>query len=87
MLSLLLLEYKTRGMNLRNDNGSQFIATVVREYLQEKGVSQEFTHVATPEENAYIEALHSIIQRGVIERFEFDSLYHARMIFNRYFEW
>jgi putative transposase len=87
MLSLLLLEYKIKGMTLRNDNGSQFIAKVVREYLQEKGVSQEFTHVATPEENAYIEALHSIIQREVIERFEFDSLYHAKMIFNRYYEW
>ncbi|MFN7688417.1 MAG: hypothetical protein ACK5OP_11860 [Sphingobacteriales bacterium] len=87
MLSLLLLEYKIKGMTLRNDNGGQFIAKVVREYLQEKGVSQEFTHVATPEENAYIEALHSIIQREVIERFEFDSLYHAKMIFNRYYEW
>ena len=81
MLSLLLLEYKIKGMTIRNDNGSQFIATVVREYLKEKKVNQEFTHVATPEENAYIEALHSIIQREVIERFEFDSLYHAQMIF------
>jgi putative transposase len=87
MLSLLLVEYKIKGMTIRNDNGSQFIATVVREYLQEKGVNQEFTHVATPEENAYIEVLHSIIQREVIERFEIDSLYHAQMIFCRYYEW
>jgi putative transposase len=38
MLSLMLLEYKAEGMSLRNDNGSQFIANVVREYLKEKGV-------------------------------------------------
>ena len=38
MLSLMLLEYKVEGMSLRNDNGSQFIAQVVREYLIEKGV-------------------------------------------------
>ena len=50
-------------------------------------MSLEFTHVATREENAYIEALHGIIQRGVIERFEFDSLCHAKMIFNRYYVW
>ena len=38
MLSLMLLEYKAEGMSLRNDNGSQFIAQAVREYLKEKDV-------------------------------------------------
>ena len=87
MLSLMLMEYKTEGMSLRNDNGSQFIATAVRQFLKEKGISQEFSHVATPEDNAYIEALHSNLQREVIDRFEFDSIYHAQMIINRYYKW
>ena len=30
LLSLLLMEYKIEGITLRNDNGSQLIATVVR---------------------------------------------------------
>jgi transposase InsO family protein len=55
--------------------------------LKEKGVNKEFTHVASPEENVYIEALHSNIQREIVERFEFESVYHAQMIFNRYYEW
>jgi len=87
LLSLLLLEYKIQNVTIRNDNGSQFIATVVREFLKSKGVNQEFTHVATPEENAYIEALHSCVQREIIERFEFESIYHAQMSFHRYYEW
>ena len=87
MLSLMLLEYKAEGMCLRNDNGSQFIAQAVRQYLKDKGVYQEFSHVATPEDNAYIEALHSNLQREVIDRFEFDSIYHAEMIINRYYNW
>lgn len=87
MLSLMLMEYKTEGMILRNDNGSQFIATAVREFLKQKGISQEFSHVATPEDNAYIEALHSNLQREVIDRFEFDSIYHAQMIIDRYYKW
>lgn len=87
LLSMLLMEYKIEGMTIRNDNGGQFIAGVVRQYLKEKGVNQEFTHVATPEENAYIEALHSNVQREVVERFEFESVYHAQMIFHRYYEW
>ena len=87
LLSLLLMEYKIENVTIRNDNGSQFIAHVVRDYLRDKGVNQEFTHVATPEENAYIEALHSNVQREVIERFEFESVYHAQMIFHRYYDW
>jgi putative transposase len=87
MLSLMLLEYKAEGMSIRNDNGSQFIARVVREYLKEKGIYQEFSHVATPEDNAYIEAFHSNVQREVIDRYEFDSIYHAQMVLDRYYEW
>lgn len=66
LLSLLLMEYQIEQVTIRNDNGAQFIATVVRNFLKDKGVIQEFTHVATPEENAYIEALHSNVQREVI---------------------
>lgn len=87
MLSLMLLDYKTEGMSIRNDNGSQFVATAVRAFLKEKGILQEFSHVATPQDNAYIEALHSNLQREVIDRFEFDSIYHAQMIIDRYYEW
>jgi putative transposase len=87
MLSLMLLEYKAEGMSIRNDNGSQFIAQVVRAYLKEKGIYQEFSHVATPEDNAYIEAFHSNLQREVIDRYEFDSIYHAQMVLDRYYEW
>ncbi len=87
MLSLMLLEYKAEGMTLRNDNGSQFIASAVRVYLKDKGILQEFSHVATPQDNAYIEALHSNLQREVIDRFEFDSIYHAQMIIDRYYKW
>jgi putative transposase len=87
MLSLLLGKYKAEGITLRNDNGSQFIAIVVRQYLKEKGIYQEFSHAATPEDNAYIEALHSNLQREVIDRFEFESIYHAQMIIDRYYKW
>jgi transposase InsO family protein len=80
LLSLLLMEYKIEGITLRNDNGSQFIAGLVRQFLKDKDVNQEFTHVATPEKNAYIQALHSNVQHEVVERFEFESIYHAQMI-------
>jgi putative transposase len=86
MLSLMLLEYRTEGMILRNDNGSQFIANAVRQYLKDKKILQEFSHVASPEDNAYIEALHTNLQREVMDRFEFDSIYHAQLIIDRYYK-
>ncbi|MGV3703801.1 MAG: transposase, partial [Arcticibacter sp.] len=71
-------EYGIKGVTIRNDNGSQFIANSVKQYLRAAEANQEFTHIATPEENSYIEAFHSIVQREVVDRFEFDSFYHAK---------
>ncbi|WP_460765931.1 integrase core domain-containing protein [Niabella terrae] len=48
---------------------------------------QEFTHMATPEENAYIEAFHSIQQRELIERHQFSSFYEARRHIEKYMHW
>jgi putative transposase len=62
-LQLLILEYRITGFTIRNDNGSQFISNMVREFLIERGIIQEFTHLATPKENTYIEAFHSIVKR------------------------
>jgi transposase InsO family protein len=56
LLGQILAKHKVEGITLRNDNGSQFIATLIQEYLQEQGVNQMFTLVATTEENAFIEA-------------------------------
>jgi hypothetical protein len=53
LLSLLLMEYKIEGITLRNDNGSQFIAGVVRQFLKDKGVNQEFTGYFTPKFTTY----------------------------------
>ena len=74
----------TASITLRNDNGSQFIAYAVREYLQDSGVSQEFIHVATPEENCFIEAYHSIIQRELLDPRQFESIHQAQEVFERW---
>lgn len=81
------LRFGLKGVIIRNDNGSQFIAHAVRKTLKDLEASQEFTHVATPEENAYIESFHSIQQRELMDRFEFSSYYHARQHLERYFYW
>src|SRR5690606_13082408 len=72
---------------IRNDNGSQFIANLVRQTLKEMEAQQEFTHVATPEENAYIEAFHSIQQRELMDRFVFSGCYDAKQHIEKYMYW
>lgn len=74
-----------KEVTIRTDNGSQFIAHKVRDYLKGINIEQEFTHVSSPRENGYIESLHSILEEEVIEKFEFESLEHLRCILDRYF--
>ena len=78
LLDGILQQYKCEGISLRNDNGSQFIAHSVRGYLKNQNIYQEFTHIATPEENGYIEAFHSNLERDVIKRYWFDSFHYAK---------
>ena len=84
-LSDLFLEYQyPENVVIRSDNGSQFIAKSVREYLGIIGVQQEFTHVATPEENAHIEAYHGILKKEVFQRVDYRTFGEIEQILKRY---
>jgi transposase InsO family protein len=72
------------AVTVRNDNGSQFIAKLTRDYLEEMKVKQEFCHPATPEENGHIESYHSLFERAVCKRFEFDTLEDAQSTIKRF---
>jgi putative transposase len=84
-LSEVFLNYQyPENVVIRSDNGSQFIAKSVREYLGLIGVQQEFTHVATPEENAHIEAYHGILKKEVFERVDYSTFGEIEIILKRY---
>jgi transposase InsO family protein len=84
LLHQILQAHQVNGITLRNDNGSQFIAHALREFLQEKQVAQEFIHVATPEENSFIEAYHSIVEREVLQPRQFENIQTAMETFSRW---
>jgi len=69
---------------VRNDNGSQFIANNVQEYFSQKGIHQEFCKPATPEQNAHIESYHSIVEKVVCRRNEFEDLEELQNTLNRF---
>ncbi len=86
LMDNILDKYDIIGAAIRNDNGSQFIANVTRQYLKSKGLYQEFTHIATPEENAHIESFHSIIQSELFSKYEFDTYEELQEILFRYYK-
>ena len=73
-----------RSVYIRSDNGGQFIADLTRQFLLKAKVVQEFTKPATPQQNAHIEAYHSILESVICQRFEFDDLDEVRKTFNRF---
>ena len=72
------------GTIIRSDNGSQFIAAHVREYLQMVGMDQEFKHVATPEENGHVEAYHGILKNELFLRYEYFTFEQAKELISQY---
>jgi len=58
---------------VRNDNGSQFVASEVQQFFVENNITQEFTKPSTPQQNAHIESYHSIMESAVCQRFEFED--------------
>lgn len=71
-------------VSLRTDNGSQFESGKVREYLCEMQIEHEFTHVASPQENCYIESFHSIVEACVCRKYEFETMEEAQRIFAQF---
>ena len=71
-------------ITVRNDNGSQFESQLVRDFLQEKHIVQEFTQPATPQQNGHIESYHSIVERTICRQYDFDDLPHAEEVFDRF---
>lgn len=86
LLEYILMGHDTEGIIIRNDNGSQFLAHQVRDYINHKKMNQEFTHISSPQENGYVESLFSILEKEMIRRQWFDSYYHAKMKIGDYFK-
>ncbi len=52
-------------LELRNDNGPQFLAKSVRDFFKENHIDQVFTHPYTPQENGHVERFHNILKKAL----------------------
>jgi len=60
-------------VELRTDNGPQFSAKMIREFLKLNSIDQVFTHPYTPQENGHVESFHNILAHS-LDRYTFWDL-------------
>ena len=72
----------TRGVpaHIRSDNGPEFTATVVREWLGKVGVKTLFIEPGSPWENGYVESFNGKLRDELLEREIFYSLSEAKVL-------
>jgi len=66
--------------HLRSDNGSEFTAKVVREWLGRLGVKTLYIEPGSPWENGYIESFNGKLRDECLNREVFDTLPEARAL-------
>jgi transposase InsO family protein len=72
----------TRGVpeHIRSDNGPEFTATIVREWLTKVGVKTLFIEPGSPWENGYVESFNGTLRDELLDREIFYSLTEAKVL-------
>lgn len=76
----------TRGVpdHIRSDNGSEFTAKAVRDWLKRVGVKTLYIEPGSPWENGYIESFNGKLADELLEREVFDTLHEAKVLIERW---
>ena len=69
---------------IRSDNGSEFTATKVREWLARVGVKTLFIEPGSPWENGYVESFNGKLRDELLAREQFDTLLEAKVLVERW---
>ena len=65
---------------IRSDNGREFIAATVMEWLSERGVEPIFVEKASPQQNSFIERFNGTMRDEVLHGEEFDTVLEAKVV-------
>ena len=77
--------FVTRGVpeHIRSDNGSEFVATAVRQWLGHLGVKTLYIEKGSPWENGYVESFNGKLRDELLDREIFDTVLEARVLTGR----
>ena len=65
---------------IRSDNGPEFVAELIREWLKDLGVQTAFIEPGSPWENVYIESFNGKLRDELLNGEIFDTIYEAKVI-------
>ena len=82
-LAQLFLERGTPAY-LRSDNGPEFVAKAVREWLGKIGVGTLYIEPGSPWENGYLESFNGKLRDELLAREVFDTLLEAKVLVARW---
>ncbi len=86
MLERLAWLFATRGVpeHIRSDNGPEFTAKVVREWLKRMGVKTLFIEPGSPWENGYVESFNGKLTDELLNGEIFYTLPEAKVLIERW---
>jgi len=86
VVELLAALFRVHGepAYLRSDNGPEFIATVVKEWLARSGVTTLYIEPGSPWENAYSESFNSRFEDELLNREIFSNVTEAKVLVEQY---
>ncbi len=70
--------------HIRSDNGAEFTATKVREWMQRIDVKTLYIEPGSPWENGYVESFNGKLRDELLEREIFDTLWEAKVLIERW---
>lgn len=79
-----LFERHGRPRVLRSDNGREFVAESLGDWLAEQGVKTAFIEKGSPQQNAFVERFNGTMRDELLNGEEFDNLLEARVVISNW---
>ena len=86
VVGVLQYLFAVRGtpQHIRSDNGPEFVATVIRDWLRRSDVGPLFIAKGSPWENGYVESFNGKLRDELLNRELFLSMEEARWVIDRW---
>jgi transposase InsO family protein len=79
-----LFETHGKPLAIRSDNGREFIASSVVDWLDNQGVEAVFIEKASPQQNPFIERFNGTMRRDLLNVEEINSITEAQVLVNNF---
>ena len=88
IVEVLVEAFRVHGVPgmIRSDNGREFIAQTVLEFLEGRGVTPAFIEKGRPQQNGFVERFNGVMRDELLNREVFHTLLEARVITREWVE-